>query len=506
MAQTQEVLLRQALGCSRSQLARFALMRATIGIAPGVALGLFLVLATRELLREQLTTYLRVDAFSSSPIVIGLIALGLVVVLFVSATLPLLATIPLSMLKQVARGLGAHATASPSLRRAMSVLVVAQIAVSGVLAASVQQLQAGLARVADVKLGFKPDQLWHVRFTSNKKMSVSVLGELEDALAARGVVNAALWTETFPRASLPNVQERVRIAGHARLRLSELPTSIYYANPRFFSVFGLPTISGNLPTARAGRNTALVNEALARIWWPGTTPLGHEITVTESDAIARTYTVEGVVRSGDVSARALRIGLFEKVSVPNLYLSSEFAPAGAVQLAVTTSSIASQARLEQLVAAVLPAARASTVRSYRDVMLERGGLYRVLGTLRTLSVIGAIAIFLASAGVCLVLHESVERRKRELAVRTALGAGPIRVLLDAGRMSMVLLLVGLLVGGALSEITAKLVAQFVPWLPTISVLPRFGSAFLIGTLMISTSVFAVRRSIRSLPLAVLNAD
>ena len=220
----------------------------------------------------------------------------------------------------------------------------------------------------------------------------------------------------------------------------------------YFSTLGIPLRQGRAigDADRDGApRVAVVNEAMARRYWPGGSPLGKQIRMGGDDAVD--YEIVGV--SGDVK--------YENMTTPSdpmAYFAVGQQYHGSMTLHVRTR-IAPGTMATQLRGAVhqldpnLPLAEVGPLSALRERSMVGSRLSAAL-----LSVFGALALLLAGVGLSGVVAYSVAQRTREIGVRLALGAGQPRVLRFVVAEGMRLALVGVAVGVVLSAIAARLVS------------------------------------------------
>lgn len=219
-------------------------------------------------------------------------------------------------------------------------------------------------------------------------------------------------------------------------------------SPGYFDTFHIPLRQGrqfNESDNEAASTVAIVNETLAREFFPGESPLGRRVKVASPQN--PWCEIVGVI--GDAHQRNLDED--EKALV---YRPWSQAPGTDMSLALQTRSAANIAtvgsalrtRLRALDPA-LPRGRVQTMEQIIDdsesVMLRRP-IICLLGAF------GAIAVLLAVIGIYGVLSYSVAERTREIGICMALGALPGNVMRSVLRETMALLAGGLALGVAIA--------------------------------------------------------
>jgi len=221
----------------------------------------------------------------------------------------------------------------------------------------------------------------------------------------------------------------------------------YAVGADFFDLYGIPLLAGRRFTATDTDRDVIVGERLSRVLWPGHNPVG------------RTFIFDDV--------RYQVVGLAREIAMPSLdgarndlpEFYTPFRPGGSyVALSVKcTTACPTVPELQRRLSAT-----AAGVRTLRpeipDVVfqkeLERPRSAALLGGL-----FAVIAVLTAAGGLFSVLSFGVNRRKRELGIRAALGASAasIRrlVLLDGARTAAL----GLVIGGTASWFLARALAS-----------------------------------------------
>lgn len=184
---------------------------------------------------------------------------------------------------------------------------------------------------------------------------------------------------------------------------------------------------------------AIINETMARRFWPGETPVGKRFKTGDPQSDVRWIEVVGVV--GDMHRQGL-----EKAPIPQVFRPFAQEPSRNMNLLVRTDvpvpGLAAGVRTK--IAAIdrtVPLYGITTVQQ----ALERYLLERRFQTL-LLGLFSAIALMLAAVGIYGVIQYSVSQRTQEIGVRIALGARSEDLVLMVLRQGLTLALPGLAAG------------------------------------------------------------
>jgi predicted permease len=270
--------------------------------------------------------------------------------------------------------------------------------------------------------------------------------------------------------------------------------------PGFFATLGAPLVLGRDFDAgdRGDSNAvAIVNEAMARKFWPGQNPIGRRVKdIGPGDLGAE---VIGVVR--DVRMRSLRQPAQPMLFVP---LDQFYLP----RMTILIGSNAEPGALARAVAravgqldAGLPLFR---VRTLSDKLGSSLGQERLLATLT--SAFGALALLLAAAGLYGVVSYATQMRAREFGIRLALGAGAADVrgiVLGHGTR---IAAIGLTVGLAIAALASRVVAALLYGISPLDPVSYAGAAALLFATVLVASLLPARRASRLDPMATLRSE
>jgi predicted permease len=331
-----------------------------------------------------------------------------------------------------------------------SLLVVSEVAMACVLLVGAGLLIRSFVRVLEVDMGFHADRAATLRVDppSNLRGAEPVIGYFNEVLRRTreipGVDSAGL-TDALPLGK--NRSWSVPAKGQT-YPPGEFPDEfIRIISDGYFQAMRIPIRAGRDFTEhdRVGApKVAIVNESMARRFWPGQDPIGQQLLNPDP------VTVVGVV--GDVRHLAL-----EKDSGLELYFpirqTGDFSSVDIVVRARTTpEALAGAVR-----AALLPLNPNLPANEFRPLerLVDKAVSPRRFIVL-LLGGFAAIALILASLGIYGVISYSVSQRTQEIGIRMALGASSSHVRLRVLRQAMTLAFIGIVAGAVGAWITARL--------------------------------------------------
>jgi putative ABC transport system permease protein len=269
-------------------------------------------------------------------------------------------------------------------------------------------------------------------------------------------------------------------------------------SPDYFATMGIPLVRGRAFDARDKEGAppvAIINEAMARRFWPDEDPVGSRLT--SYGGVSRE--IVGVVR--DVKNREL-----SEAAGPQLYTPFPQTPWPflAVVVRTTADPATLSGTLRQTVAALDPDLAAGEVRTIDDYLAQSVATPRFNAALT--AAFAALALFLAGCGLYGVMSYSVAQRTREIGIRMALGANPTdvrsMVVGQALRMGVTGLAIGVVGALAAARLLAGLLFDISPSDP-----PTLATVcgMLLAVVLIA-AYFPARRATRVDPMVALRSE
>jgi putative ABC transport system permease protein len=278
----------------------------------------------------------------------------------------------------------------------------------------------------------------------------------------------------------------------------------YYQNVSkdYFSTMGIRLMAGRLFDDRdihGAPDTVIINQTMARTFWPGQDPLGRRIQPGMSEPWC---TIVGVV--DDVKNAGLDRPTGTEIYLPYRQTQGSGNRNMYVVLRARGDSRSLSGAVRQEMNTIDPSLPLSQIRLMDDVMSAAQSRPRFLTLL--LALFSGVALAIATIGIYGVISYSVQRRSREFGLRMALGAQPSDVLSLVMKQGAGLALIGIVVGlvaaFALTRLMTTLLFGVTP-----TDLPTFGIVTAILTVVaLAASYIPARRATKVDPIQTLRYE
>jgi putative ABC transport system permease protein len=508
-----EFAVRNALGASQWRIVRQLLTESLVVSLAGGVLGILLAsLAWKGLVALAPLSLLKsAPGLAAGAVDLRVLAFALVTVLVTTFFFGL-APAQQSARPHVTETLketGRSSLEGPRSRRFRSALVVSEIALALVLLIGAGLMVRTLAHLSRVNLGFNPAKVLTLRvplsgerykepqaraeFWGHVVAAVRSLPSVESASVSRGLPIHGWAGQFFTTFDEPNPP-----AG-------QVPDANYViVGPDYFRTMQIPLRRGRSFSdhdTQSGHRVVIVNEELARSYWPGQDPLGKLLRVGGQGPW---LSVAGVAEN--VLSQGPDAGFHPEIYIP--YQQYPWLLGGPKHLLVRTSATM---KPENLVHAVvqeihrvdkdLPVANIATM---EQVALEPMAQRRMVMVL--LVSFAALALVLSALGIYSVLSYSIAQRTREIGLRVALGAergSVLRLVVGGGvRLAVLGIAMGIAVALALTQLMRDLLYGVRATDPL-----TFGAVVIV---LAATSVFAcyipARRAMKVDPIVALRYE
>jgi predicted permease len=502
-ARQKEIAVRLSIGATRLRLVRQLLTESVMLAIAGGLLGLLVAYWGRQLLPTQVGRApldWRVLLFAS------VVALFTGILFGMAPALRVTGTTAGEALKDTSRSV----TGSRTLLN--KVLLVVQVAISLVLLVGAGLFLRTVENLRRVDVGFNPNNL--VIFRLNPQLNgydSTRIASLYDQFTARimqvpgvrsvtlsnppmltGIVNSTTFIvqgRQYDLAALSNQRDREGVSIN-RVRIA----------PSFFDTMEIALTRGRVFTERdnlPAPKVAIINEAAVRKFFPNEDPLGKRFG--NSPETSNQIEVVGVVK--DIMYSALREPPPATMYVP--YVQS---PVGAMAYIIRTASDPSLAMgsIREAVRQVDDNVPIMDMSTQTDQIERRFAQERTFA--QAYALFGGLAVLVAAIGLFGLMSYNVTRRTNEIGIRMALGAQRQSVLQMVMRESLILVVIGIVIGVAAALASGRFVASLLFGLTSTDAT----TSALAVALMLCVSAFAgylpARRAARVDPMTALRHE
>jgi len=501
-ARRTEVAIRVALGAGRGRLIRQLLSESVLMSLVGGTVGLLLAAWVTNFMAHPPKMFgvpLSLDArLDAEVFAFTLVVATLAGILFGLA--PSLMASRVDLVPALKGEEGGRRSRKSPLRAG---LVVVQVAVSLVLLVGSGLLLRSVLAARATNLGFKPNDILSISVDTSPAgydaaRVKTFLRQLIDTVDSVPGVQSAGVAQAGPVAQQNTYSTTVTIDGYQPLKEESMTMGFDMISPGFFQTLGLPLRDGRefswSDDEKAAR-VAIVNETLAKKYWPGKSAIGQRIK-GETD---KWDEVIGVV--ADTKYQSMS----EK---PTAYYYVPFQQSQGSRIALfVRTGTAPESLGNTIQAAVIkmdPALDVSNLQTMRQTI--ESSLVGFEGTALMLSIAGFIGLLLATIGIYGVVAYSVAQRTHEVGIRMALGANPQNILGLILRQGMAPALIGILIGLVGSFALTRLIEGQLYGVKPTDPLTLAAVSVLLCLVTAAACVIPARRAMRVDPMVALRYE
>ena len=502
-----ELAVRTAIGAARSRIIQQLLTEGILLCGAGALLGTGCAAAAVPIIRALVpSTVPRADEISVSAWMVGFF--GAVACLTIALLAPVLRGARVDVMTALHRA-SAVASADHSTSRWRFGLVGTQATIASALLLTAILLITSFWRLSHVPLGFAGERVLTVemRLLSPKYMSTAkpeqpdkqipspALVALQEQLlnavhGLPGVLDTGL-TSAVPFRGVDFVAVLGRPGHHGKVF-----GNLRYVDPGYFSVLNVPIIRGRVfddTDTAVSQRVAVISESYARQMFGGENPIGQFIDTEEPKQVI------GVV--GD-----MRYIAFDKDPNPALYVPEAQTP---VELVCVIARVAPNAgditpTIREIVRKLDPELPITNVTMLDSVVNDSIADRRFYTT--ATAAFASLAFILSIFGLLVVVSRLVVERRRELAIRAALGAAPASLsrLVVAQVLSSVT--IGMAIGLALVFAGATVLRHFLFHVEPRAPLAYGGVGAIVLIVAVAAALVPARRAMRVDPMVVLRHE
>jgi putative ABC transport system permease protein len=504
-----DVAVRAALGATRGAIIRRLLSESLLLCAAGTLTGLWLgrwaLHGLLVLFSERVAPWMsfsldaRIALFSAAMVMITTLVSGIV---------PAWRGSDMTSLPGSTRVSGARAFVGRSHHLAMKSVIVCEIALACMSLVGAGLLIRAFHRLQAVDPGFASKgvltyqlSLPDAQYPEPERRRAFFARHVEQVGDLPGV-NAVAMTTMLPLSgynySFLAIEEQPLGSGqHGPAVLTRVVT------PGYFRTMGIRMLAGRAfapqDLASDDERTVIVNESLAKRYWPNEDPLGKRIALGRWDNWMR---IVGVAR--DVK----QLGVDEDVR-PGIYLPYSRNNTGSrMTMVVRTDGdpMALVAPIREVVRGADAGLPIYDVRTMSDRVRSHGSMWIRRAYSRLFGFFAGVSTLLSAGGIYGVVSYTINRRTREMGVRMALGARPVQIVCRVFRHGAVLTGIGMLAGLAGALTLSRFLSHFLfgvsPW----DWIVYTAAALLLAAVSLFACLVPARRASRIDPMEALRCE
>jgi predicted permease len=412
------------------------------------------------------------------------------------------------------------ATAGSRVQRTRNVLVVMEMAMSLMLLVGASLLVQSILRLERQQLGIRQDHLLTghfylppVHFPDSGAITRFSDQFADGVRALPGVVEASVTTIYPPNYSW---MQMLGIPGHPATRIQDIPSAKFgLTDAHFLRTLGIPLIRGRdfaESDSATSPPVALISQELARRYFPTENPLGQRIHIGPPQFL-HISPGANITDSADVSIIGV-IGDFRNSGLASppepqiivLYSQHPLVNYGFKDIVIRTASnphllVPEITRQLHAMDADMPFAQVETI---DEIVEQQTGSQRF--TTLLLGLFAAAGLLLAAVGIYGVVSYLVAQRRRELAVRVAVGASATNVLWLVLRNGLQMAVLGASMGLMGVWATQKLINKLLFGISPVDPLTFAGSAVFLVAVVMAACWVPARRAARVDPCTALRAE
>ena len=501
-ARAREIAIRSALGAGRTRIVREHLAESALCVVLTAlvamlltitSLGAAVAFAPSDIPRLH-------EAEVNARVVWFAMALALVATV-IGVVLPGLRGRSTAIAASLKDGAPVSAQHANRLRRA---LVVAEIGVTVVLLVGAGLLARSFATLQRVDPGFAVHNLLVLRIAPDVtryrgQAVIEYYGRVLDSIRQLPGVRSVAAVTVLPMSTIGSDFYRPYWLEGARPAGNVIPqANVRMATPGYFATLGLPLVAGREFSAQDtvdAPRVIIINESLARSAWQGQDPLGRTLILDYQGGSTERQVV-GVVR--DARYDGPRSNPAPEIFIPhaqNPYLVMNVV----ARTTIEPAALAQTARAQALkVDADQPVHSITTMERLLDDTLQQDRFAMLF-----VALFAAAGLVTAVTGVYALLAYTVAQRRREIAVRMAIGASAFSVARSVVLESLLLASVGCVIGAvgvaAVSRLAQSVLFGIAPQDPlTLGV-----TAVVLLLAVVAASWLPARRAARINPVAAM---
>jgi predicted permease len=355
-------------------------------------------------------------------------------------------------------------------------------------------------------LGFDPQNVLNVRLDPGELGYAEAQGRtFYDQLVTRvralpGVQSASLATMVPLEDN--EQREAITIPGSVARTGEQFSALHNSVSQDYFKTMSIALLKGEDFSDRDNKSTAsvaIINQAMAFRFWPGTSPVGHLFTRASDPQHA--IQVIGVARNSRIEDTYSSYG-------PAFYLPISQNYASAQTLQIRTNGLPKDAVPEVLaiIQQLAPAIPVLSVRTMTEAINGMNGLFVFNLGAELTGTLGLLGLTLGVIGIYGVMAYAVGRRSHEIGVRIALGAKRSDVLWMICRQGLVIIAAGIVIGCVAAMGIGRLLGDFLVGVEPTDLLTYSSLSLLLTFVALAACFIPARRAANVDPIVVLRYE
>lgn len=392
-------------------------------------------------------------------------------------------------------------------QRIRSVLVTVQVAGSVALVIVAGLFIRSLQSAQYADLGFDPTHVLNVALDPgeigySQIQSADFYRRLLTRARALPGVQAASLAMMVPLGDDVHGSE-ITIPGHLAQRGEELHADRDAVSPDYFKTMNIAVLQGRDfldSDSESSPRVAIINEAMAKRFWPGMNPLGQNFQ-RDRDA-QHTIEIVGIVRNSRTE------DMYSPIS-PAFYvpISQDYTSAQTLQVRTSGQPQAMAAEISSVARKLAPTAPILSVRTMSDAVRNgaNGLLLFNLGAKLT-AALGFLGLTLAVVGIYGVIAYAVGQRTQEIGVCMALGAQRRTILWMVSRQGLAIIGTGLSIGLLTAIAAGRLVGEFLVGIGPTDPVTYVTVSMLLSFIALAACYIPARRAMHIEPTVALRYE
>jgi putative ABC transport system permease protein len=517
IARQREVAIRLSLGGGRARLIRqFAAEGAllcVVGTGLGLAFG-YVVMRGLNVALPAHSVPAEAEIAVNVPVLLFSLALTILTTL-VCAVVPAVQTTR-AELAEALRKRSANASAGKAQTRLQGAFVVLQVALAFALLTTAGLLLRSIQKLKRVELGVDATNLLTARLPIDQQRFpipdnfTAYLRQITERVAALPGVRDVSLAITLPL-QRGGYGMGVQVVGDPLSDIANRPfTFLKPVAPSYFRTMRMRLLNGRALTPldrRGSPPVAVINRAFAQKFFPNRNPISQRVLI-EAVLFGQmghgpdvAWEVVGVVSDERVGSPENR------ESEPIVYASMEQAPQMISQHLIVRGEVSATSLARDVrtaIHSINPDQVLTDVKTLEEIKTDSLGARRFQSGL--LAAFALVALLLAALGIYGVLAHSVEQRRRELGIRSALGASARQLIGHILSRGMILVGIGLSLGIAIAFATTRLMTGFLFGVNARDPITLGAGFLLLGAVAWIACYFPARRAVKVDPIICLRCE